>query len=105
MSTYTKSIGREKAVKMYESEWWKDKSYRQIAKVQLFTTELTCPFDVFHEALEKSLGRSVFTHEMGLNYDGLVQEFLDERDAPTEQEIMDLIPPEKLVVVRLPEAV
>ena len=68
------SIGKEKAIKLSLTEWWKEKSYREIAEFQLFTAELCCPFDVFHEAVEKSLGRPVFTHEFGLNYDGICKE-------------------------------
>jgi hypothetical protein len=53
----TNSIGKENAIELYHSNWWEGLSYREIAGVQLFTTELCCPFDVFHEAVEKSLGR------------------------------------------------
>lgn len=101
MKTYQQTIGREAAVELAKTEWWLDVEPRQIAKFQLFTAELCCPFAVFHKALETTLGRPVWTHELGLNYDGLVQEFLGERDAPTMQEILDLIPPEKRLVVDL----
>lgn len=93
------SIGKEKAIELYKSGWWKGKTDREIARFQLFTGELCCPFDIFHKAIEASLGRPVFTHEFGLNYDGLVQEFLDERDAPTLEQVMELIPSDKRIVV------
>ena len=93
------SIGKELAVAYYDTEWWKDKSYPQIAEFQLFTAELCCPFDVFHEAVEKSLNRPVFTHEFGLNYDGICKEFLGEKEPPNMNEILSLIPKEKLIVI------
>ena len=93
------SIGKEKAIELYDSNWWKEKSYQEIAEFQLFTAELSCPFDVFHEAVEKSLGRPVFTHEFGLNYDGICKEFLGEKEPPTMNEILHMIPQEKLIVV------
>ena len=93
------SIGKEMAIAYYHTEWWKDKSYREIAEFQLFTTELSCPFDVFHEAVEKSLNRPVFTHEFALNYDGICKEFLGEKEPPTMDEILGLIPQEKLIVI------
>ena len=93
------SIGKEKAIELYETEWWKEKSYREIAEFQLFTAELCCPFDVFHEAVEKSLGRPVFTHEFGLNYGEICKEFLGEKEPPTMNEILHMIPKEKLIVV------
>ena len=93
------SIGKEKAIKLYYSKWWEGLSHRKIAEFQLFTAELSCPFDVFHEAVEKSLGRPVFTHEFGLNYDGICREFLGEKEPPTMNEILNLIPQEKLIVV------
>jgi hypothetical protein len=93
------SIGKEKAIELYETEWWKENSYRKIAEFQLFTAELCCPFDVFHEAVEKSLGRPVHTHEFGLNYGGICKEFLGEKEPPTMNEILHMIPQEKLIVV------
>ena len=89
------SIGREQAIQLYETEWWTGKSYREIAFCQLFTAELMCPFDVFHDAVEKSLGRPVFTHEFGLNYDSLCEEFLGEKSSPSLQEVLNLIPESK----------
>ena len=93
------SIGKEKAIELCDSNWWKEKSYREIAELQLFTAELCCPFDVFHEAVEKSLGRPVFIHEFGLNYDGICKEFLGEKEPPTMNEILHMIPKENLIVV------
>lgn len=92
------TIGKENAIKLYESNWWKGLTHREIAGFQLFTTELCCPFDVFHEAVEKSLGRPVYTHEFGLNYKGICSEFLGESESPTLEQILSLIPDEKLVV-------
>jgi hypothetical protein len=71
------SIGKENAIELYESKWWEGLSHREIAGVQLFVTELCCPFDVFHEAVEKSLGRPVFTHEFGMVF---VQSFLEKKN-------------------------
>lgn len=97
----TNSIGKEKAIELYHSNWWEGLSYREIAGFQLFTTELCCPFDVFHEAVEKSLGRPVFTHEFGLNYLSICKEFLEERKQPTLEEIINLIPEDKRIVLEV----
>jgi hypothetical protein len=94
------SIGKEKAIQLYNTNWWEGLSYEEIAEFQLFTSELCCPFDVFHEAVEKSLGRPVFTHEFGLNYQGICNEFLGEKESPTTDEILNLIPQEKLIVIK-----
>lgn len=58
------------------------------------------PFDIFHEAIEKSLGRPVYTSEFELNYDSLCKEFLGEKNAPTIQEIIEMIPEEKRLVLK-----
>lgn len=50
---------KEQVIKLAESEFWKDVTYEQIAKFQLFEDLLCMPFDVFHEAVEKTLGRPV----------------------------------------------
>lgn len=91
------SIGRDKAIALANSGWWEEKSPREIAKFQLFTDELSMPFGVFHEALETALGRPVWTHELALNFDGIAMELLGEKDAPTMEEIIDLIPEKKRI--------
>ncbi len=59
------------------------------------------PFDVFHEAIEKVLHRPVYTHEFGLNYVGIVLEYLGEKQPPTFEEIINMIPEEKRIIVGL----
>ena len=95
MGSYQKSIGRNRAIVLYESNWWVPKTAREISRAQLFTLELCVPFDIFHRALEDVLGRPIWYHEFGLNTDGLTQEFLGERDPPTLEEILSLVSPEK----------
>ncbi|EYB69078.1 hypothetical protein DEIPH_ctg011orf0045 [Deinococcus phoenicis] len=74
---------------------------RERAEFQMTVKELSMPFDVFHEALEKTLGRSVWTHELGLNWEGIHSELWGERPAPTFEEIMNLIPAGKRIVIGL----
>jgi len=69
-------IGKELAIRQYDSEWWKGKPATLLCGIQLLTAELIMPFDVFQEAVEKCLGRPVFTHEFGMNVDGLLEEYL-----------------------------
>ena len=93
-------ITYESALAMVASKWWEGKTHREIAEVQLFTDRFICEsFSQFHEAMEKSLGRPVWTHEFGLNYEGIVQEFLGEKEAPTFEEILNLIPEDKRVLL------
>lgn len=93
------SIGKEKAIALFDSGWWKGEDAKTVAKFQLFTDELCMPFGDFQEAVEKALGRPVWTHEFALNFDGIAQELLGEKDAPSMQEIIDLIPVEKRILV------
>src|SRR6185436_49807 len=83
-----KSLGREKAIALAKTEWWIGRTAREIVQVQLFTQELVVPIAILMPAMNEAFGRPVYTHELGLNYDGLVQEFLGERDAPTFDEIL-----------------
>lgn len=92
MHSHQKSIGRRRAIALFESQWWLTRTTREIAKFQLFTAELCLPFEIFHRALEETLGRPVWIHELGLNLEAVVQEFLDERDPPTRDEILALVP-------------
>lgn len=101
MKTKQQSLGKEKAIALAESKWWVGRPAKEVAKFQLFTEELCIPFGVFHGTIEEALGRPVYTHEFGLNMDGLIQELLGERDAPTMEEIINLIPEEKRIVIAI----
>jgi len=90
---------KKSAKELYETEFWKGLSYHEKVKFQLFEKRLCMPFSIFHEALEESLGRPVFTHEMGYNLEGIQKEFLNDDDPPSFEDIMNLIPEEKRVVV------
>jgi hypothetical protein len=96
MHSHQQSIGRRRAVALFATKWWLTRSAYEIAKFQLFTAELCLPFEIFHRALEETLGRPVWIHEFGLRVEELAQEFLGERDAPGRAEIFALVPPLKV---------
>jgi hypothetical protein len=92
---------REEAIKLYESGFWESMNYRERAVFQMFESRLCMPFGVFHEAIEKALGRPVFTHEFGLNRDGLQKELMGEAPSPSFEDVMNLIPAEKRLIVAM----
>lgn len=57
------------------------------------------PFDLMHQRMEQLVGRPVWTHEMGLNWDGLCKEARWEGRAATMQEVIELIPEEKRIIL------
>ncbi len=87
-----KQLTQEEAIAFADSEGWKEWSPHARAGFQLRQDCLCMPFEVFHEAVEKVLGRSVFTHEFGLNREGLIAELEGREDAPSFKEIINLIP-------------
>jgi len=96
-------ITKVEAIRLYESKFWETMSFKERATFQLFEDLLCMPFDVFHEAIEKTLGRPVWTHEFGLDLDGLKKELLGEKPAPSLEEIFNLIPEEKRIILVIPE--
>ncbi len=98
MKLEQRSIGKDAAIALAESNWWEGKSDRDIFAFQMQTQELCMPFGRFHEAAEKALGRSVWTHEFARS-DLLWTEFNGDAPAPTFQNILDLIPAEKRMVI------
>lgn len=54
---------KTEAIKIAESGWWKGKTVKEIVDFQLYENRLCMPFGDFHEAVEKVLGRPVWTHE------------------------------------------
>jgi len=89
----------EQAKKLCDSGWWKDKTDRELAEFQLFERRLCMPWERFHQAVSKALGRPVYTHEFGLNVEGLRQELFGHRPPPTLQEIIEMIPADKRIIV------
>lgn len=91
-----KQFTTEQAIKFYESKEWDSWTDEQIVRFQLFQDKLCLPFDKFHKAMEIVLGRPVWTHEFAYK-DNLTKEYLGCCDAPTMEEIINLIPAEKRI--------
>ncbi len=85
------NLTKEEAIALGKSGWWKDLPPDDITSFQLWEDKLCMDFADFHGAVEKSLGRSVWTHEFA-RPDLLKQEFLKERERPSLPEIFGLIP-------------
>jgi hypothetical protein len=95
-----KQLTKEQAIALAESGEWKDWTNEKIVKFQLYQEKLCMPFNVFHRAVGEVLGRPVFTHEFA-NWSAIVDEYEGERPAPTFEEIMNLIPEEKRILIGL----
>lgn len=94
-----KQLTREEAVALHDSRAWEAWSLRDRATFQMAQNLLCMPFSVFHEAVEKTLGRPVYTHEFGLNRAGIVKELLGESPPPSFEEIIGMLPADKLILV------
>jgi len=90
---------REQAIEIAKSGIWKEWSDEQVVKCQLYQKRLCMDFSRFHEAMEKVLGRPIFTHEFACV--DLIREYEGKKEAPTFKEIMSLIPKEKLMLIKV----
>ena len=88
------------AIALAESRFWETMSQEDRAIFQLCEDRLCMPFKVFHEAVEAVLGRAVWTHEFA-HRDALKRELFGDKPAPTMEEILDLIPAEKRILVKM----
>lgn len=96
-------LTREQAIQLHDSGFYEDMTYKEKAEFQINEQLLCMPFDVFHEAVEKTIGRPVFTHEFSMNYDGILAEIMGEIKIQDLRsvEILQLIPESKRVIVDL----
>lgn len=94
-----KQLTREQAIAFCENKLYEGMTSRQIAEFQMEQDRLCVPFDVFHEAIEKALDRPVYTHEFALNREGLLKELRGEKEPPTLEEIINLIPEDKRIIL------
>ena len=92
-------LTKDQAIDFSKKEACKYLSFRKRAELQMTQDRLCMPFDVFHEAIEKTLGRPVYTHEFGLNVDGLKNELFNGAEPPSFEDIMNLIPKNKRVIL------
>lgn len=93
-----RSIGKDAAIAMVETEWWKGVNARTAFEFQMNTAELAMPFDEFQRVAEEALGRSVWTHEFAFPQ-RLMDEFNGDKKPATFEEILALIPAEKRILV------
>lgn len=88
----------QQAIDLYKSGFWETLSDFERVQFQLFIERLCMPFTIYHKALETVLKRAVFTHELATPYN-LQLEFLGETPPPTLDDIINLIPVEKRMLV------
>jgi hypothetical protein len=100
LRTHTAPLTIKQALEMAQSKWWEGMSDRDVAMFQLHQPLLCIPFDIFHATVERALMRPVFTHEFASgNMEKLRSEIRGGSPVPTLEQIMDLIPVEKRIVV------
>lgn len=66
-------------------------------------TWIEVPIDLMRDRINALLGRPFWSHEMGPGFERLAKEVRWEGRPSTMQEISDLIPAEKRILVSLPE--
>lgn len=91
-------ITKDQAIALAGTKFWEGMPPEAIARFQLSTNKLCMPFDVFQKFVTEALGRPVFTHEFAAP-DLLLAELDGTREAPTLQEIIEMIPESKRVWV------
>lgn len=92
-------LTREQVIAFFRSRAWEAMSYEERAAFQFTQEKLFMPDRVFHEALEKTLGRPVCAHEFVSNPEGLIAELDGKAKPPTFEQIIALLPAEKTVLV------
>lgn len=96
-----KQLTKEQAIAFCQNRCWEGWSARQIAEFQMEQERLCIPFDVFHKAIENVLCRPVYTHEFGLNYENLRKELMGEKEPPVLEDIINLIPEDKRILIQI----
>jgi hypothetical protein len=98
-------IGKERAIALYNTEWWKIVPRRDIARFQLFIAETCCPNPVYAPALEELLDRSIPMEEAYTPgaFVRIRREFLARQnrtlDPPTLDELTNILPPDSREII------
>ena len=91
-------VTREEAIDIAKSKIWKKWTDEEIVKFQLFQDRLCVDFSTFHKAMEKVLNRPIFSHEFA-DQDRLIDEYLGKREKPTMEEIINMFPKDKTILL------
>jgi len=67
----TDQLDQAQAVEFHDSLQWQTMSYQELAKFQINQKHLCMPWDVFHEAVEKTIGYPVYSHEFATNFESI----------------------------------
>jgi hypothetical protein len=81
-------LTREEAIAFHDANRWQLMTQEELAVFQLNQQFLAMPFPVFHEAVEKLLGRPVWTHEFA-DSESLLAELAGVIPRPTFGQIVD----------------
>ena len=100
MSKEIIQVTKEQAIALFEGKFYEGMTKREIAEFQLFQDRLCMPFSVFNGAMEDALGRPVWTHEFAFR-DEMTKEFLGEKAAPSFDDILNLIPANKRILITI----
>jgi len=66
-----KQFTKEQANKFYNEKCYEGMTHKEIAQFQINQNLLCIPFTVFHEAIEKTIGRSMSIKEFSINFDNI----------------------------------
>lgn len=86
----TTQLNKEQALAFANRKAWEQMSLAKRAAFQLRQERLCMPFDVFHEAVEETMGRPVYTHEFS-NPQRLIDEIGGKVEAPSLEELIAMI--------------
>lgn len=103
MAEEFKQMTEEEAIEFAESGAWKDMSFEERAVFGMTQRLLCMPFSILHEAVSETLGRPVFNHELGLARKDILAELVGTKEAPTFEDIIKMLPEEKLIILGGPE--
>jgi hypothetical protein len=91
-------ITKAQAIAIFQSRVWETWTNKQVVDFQLYQERLAVDWTRFQMAVEAMLGRPVWTHEFA-DDQRLKDEYEGRHGKPTFEEIMALIPEDKLIVV------
>jgi len=95
-------LTEEQAKELFKTNFWEKMNYEERTKFQTVQNRVCMPWDVYHEAISKYLDRPVYTHEfMKSNQEKLYNEVFNGAPAPTFEEIVNLIPEEKRIIITI----
>lgn len=94
-----RQLTEKESMSFFDNNLWENMSTKERAQFQIIQDRLCMPMGVFIDSVVKTLNRSITPFELFMNRDSIITELFDDGKLLSFEELIKMIPYEKLTLV------